>query len=561
MLRAERALLGMDDFRPNLPTDAGPRSFDAAIIGAGHNGLVAAAYLAKAGLTVLVLERREVVGGTAVTEEVFPGFKFSRAAYVLSLFRPEITRELRLADHGFAVIPRNPSSFTPLLDGRSLLLGPDPGMNRQEIGKFSTRDAEAFPRYGTMLDRIARFVEPVLDMAPPDLAATEGRERVEALGDLAKLGWRAMRLGRDLPRLLEVWVAPAARILDRWFESEPLKSTLATNAIIGAMASPSTPGSGYLLLHHAMGQTDGVRGVWGYVRGGMGTLTQAIAAAARAHGATILTGHPVAKIWTEGNQARGVVLEDGAMIRARVVISNADPKVTFLNLLPPESLPEPFRDRIRSLDFSSGVTKINVALDRLPSFTARPGHAPGPQHCGTIHLVSAMEEIEVAFRDALAGRPSARPVIEMTLPSSLDPTLAPPGKHVMSLFVQYTPYTLAQGSWDDPGTKEAFADRVFRVIEEFAPGFTASVLARDILSPLDLERIFGLTGGNIFHGAMGPDQLFWRRPAPGWSRYRTPVKNLYLCGAGAHPGGGLIGAAGRNAALAILADLRRRGRE
>jgi phytoene dehydrogenase-like protein len=538
-------------------SEAGPRSFDAVIIGAGHNGLVAAAYLARAGLKVLVLERREIVGGAAVTEEILPGFKFSRAAYVLSLFRAEIIRELRLADHGFSVIPRNPSSFTPLLDGRFLLLGPDPGLNHREITKFSPRDAEAFPQYEATLDRITRFVEPVLDMAPPDLAATGWKERAETIGDLARLVWRAVKLGRDLLPLLEMCVAPASRILDRWFESEPLKSTLATDAIIGAMASPSTPGSGYVLLHHVMGQTDGVRGVWGYVRGGMGSLAQAIAGAARAHGATILTGRPVAKILTEAEGAMGVILEDGTTIRARVVLSSADPKVTFLNLLPAESLPGKFRDRISSMDFSSGVTKINVALDRLPSFRAHPGHAPGPQHYGTIHLVSAMEEIEVAYRDALAGRPSTRPVIEMTLPSSLDPTLAPPGKHVMSLFVQYTPYTLAQGTWDDPGITEAFADRVFRVIEEFAPGFTASVLARDILSPLDLERIFGLTGGNIFHGAMGFDQLFWFRPAPGWSRYRTPIANLYLCGAGAHPGGGIIGAAGRNSALAALADLRR----
>ena len=541
-------------------TEAGSRSFDAIIIGAGHNGLVAAAYLAKAGVKVLVVERREMVGGAAVTEEIFPGFKFSRAAYVQSLFRPTIIDELRLVDHGFAVIARNPSSFTPLPDGRFLLLGPDPQLNYQEIKKFSARDADAFPHYEAMLGRITRFVEPMLDMAPPDLAAAGWKARVETMGDLTRLGWRAVKLGKDLLPLLEMLAAPASRILDRWFESEPLKSTLATDAIIGAMASPSTPGSGYVLLHHMMGQVDGARGMWGYVRGGMGSLTQAIAAAARAHGATILTGRPVATIVTEEQRATGVVLEDGTTIRARVVLSNADPKVTFLQLIPAQCLPDSFRDRISSMDFSSGVTKINVALDHLPSFTAQPGHAPGPQHYGTIHLVSAMEEIEAAFRDALAGGPSRRPVIEMTLPSSLDPTLAPPGKHVMSLFVQYTPYTLAHGTWDDPGIKDAFADRAFQLIEEFAPGFTASVLARDILSPLDLERTFGLTGGNIFHGAMGLDQLFWLRPAPGWSRYRTPIENLYLCGAGAHPGGGIIGAAGRNSALAVLADLRLRTR-
>ena len=541
-----------------MTTGAGQRFFDAIVIGAGHNGLVAAAYLARAGLSILVLERREIVGGAVVTEEIVPGFRFSRAAYVQSLFRPEIVRELRLADYGFSVIARSPSSFTPLPDGRSLMLGPDPAMNYQEIKKFSARDAETFPGYEAMLERAARFIEPLLDMAPPDLAAKGWRHRLETIRDLARLGWRAIRLGRDLPVFLELITAPASLILERWFESEPLKSTLATDAIIGAMASPSTPGSGYVLFHHVMGQTDGVRGVWGYVRGGMGSLSEAIAAAARAHGATILTGCPVARISVEGGQATGVVLEDGTKIRARLILSNADPKATFLKLLPHGSLPDDFRHRISTIDFSTSVTKINVALDRLPSFTARPGHAVGPQHCGTIHLVSTMEEIEAAYRDALAGQPSARPVIEMTLPSALDPTVAPPGKHVMSLFVQYTPYALARGTWDDSGIKDAFADRVFQVIEESAPGFTTSVLARDVLSPIDLERIFGLTGGNIFHGAMRLDQLFWFRPAPGWSRYRTPVENLYLCGAGAHPGGGVLGAGGRNAARAALADLPRR---
>jgi phytoene dehydrogenase-like protein len=528
---------------------------DAIVIGAGHNGLVAAAYLARAGFDVAVLERREVVGGAAVTEEIVPGFKFSRAAYVNSLFRPEIIRDLRLKDHGFAMLPRNPSSFTPLLDGRCLFLGPDPGLNHREIAKFSRRDAEAFPRYEALLDRLARFMEPLLDRPPPEIGAASWRRRIAALGGLTRLGWGGLRLGRDLPHLLEILTAPASRILGRWFESEPLKATLATDAIIGAMASPTTPGSGYVLFHHVMGETDGARGVWGYVKGGMGALSEAIAKAARAAGARILTSSPVERITLRDGRAAGAVLAGGTEIRSRAVLSCADPHITFLKLLPPEALPDDFRGRIEAMDFSSAVTKINVALDRLPRFRADTGNEPGPEHRGTVHLTQTMGEIEEAYRDALCGRPSSRPVIEATMASAIDPTLAPPGKHVLSLFIQYTPYRLASGSWDDPGVKDAFADRVFAVIEEFAPGFTSSVIARDILSPLDLERVFGLTGGNIFHGAMGLDQLFWLRPAPGWSGYRTPVPGLYLCGSGAHPGGGVLGAPGRNAARVAIADL------
>jgi len=533
---------------------APPRTVDAAVIGAGHNGLVAAAYLARAGMSVAVFERREVLGGASVTEEVVPGFKFSRAAYVNSLFRPQIIRDLDLKAHGFAMIPRNPSSFTPCLDGQSLLLGPDPELNHREVSKFSKRDAEALPRYEAVLDRAARFAEPVLDLAPPDIDAGGWIEKMRAAKELASLGWSAVKLGRDLPLVLEILTAPARKILERWFESEPLRGTLATDAIIGAMASPSTPGSGYVLFHHVMGETDGARGVWGYVRGGMGALSEAIAGAARKAGAQVLAGRPVSSVLVEGGRTRGVVLEDGTEVLARFVLSTADPRVTFLRLTPREALPADFTARIEAMDFSSAVTKINLALEALPSFTALPGHEAAPHHRGTVHIVSTLEEIEAAYRDACAGRASERPVIEMTLPSSLDPSLAPAGKHVASLFIQYTPYRLGDGSWDDPGRKDAFADRVFRVIEEYAPGFTSSVIARDVLSPLDLERVFGLTGGNIFHGAMGLDQLFWLRPAPGWSRYRTPLAGLYLAGAGAHPGGGVLGAPGRNAAMAVLAD-------
>lgn len=531
--------------------------WDAIVIGGGHNGLVAAAYMARAGQRVLVLERRDIVGGAAVTEELHPGFKYSRAAYVVSLLRPRIVRELGLHKHGFSMIPRNPSSFTPLLDARSLLLGPDPKLNHREVAKFSRRDAQMLPRYEAMLNRFTRVVEPLLDRAPPDPFATTAMERATAWIELLRHGLRTLGLGRDLLPFIEILTAPARRILERWFESEPLLATLATDSIIGAMAGPSTPGSGYVLLHHVMGETDGVRGVWGYVRGGMGSLSEAIAGAARAFGARIETGQTVKEIVLRHDRADGVVLEDGTELHARTVLSNADPRTTFRKLLPDDSLPDGFRRHIDSLDFSSGVTKINLALDRLPDFRACPGDSPGPQHRGTIHFTSTIDEIEAAYRDALAGKSSARPVIEMTIPSSIDDTLAPAGQHVASLFVQYTPCTLDDGSWDDPGRKERFADRVLELIEGYAPGFTASVLHRDVLSPLDLERIFGLTGGNIFHGAMSPDQLFWLRPAPGWSRYHTPVRGLYLCGAGAHPGGGVLGAPGRNAAMVAIRDARR----
>ncbi len=540
-----------------MPNPTLPRAVDAIVIGGGHNGLVAAAYLARAKLSVAVLERRHLLGGAAVTEEIVPGFKFSRAAYVNSLFRPQIIRDLELKSHGFTMLPRNPSSFTPCADGRHLFLGPDSALNHREISKFSTRDAEALGSYEALLEKAARFAEPILEKAPPNLGEGSWIEKLESLKELASLGWGALKLGKDLPLVLELLTAPARKVLDRWFESEPLRGTLATDAIIGAMVSPSTPGSGYVLLHHVMGETDGARGVWGYVQGGMGMLAEAIGRAARKAGAQIFTGIAVSRVLVENGKARGCVLDDGTEIQARLVLSNADPRVTFLQLTPRESVTGDLVKRIESMDFSSAVTKINLALDRLPSFKALPGHDPSPQHRGTVHIVSTLEEIEAAYRDACAGRPSARPVIEMTLPTSLDPSLAPSGKHVASLFVQYTPYRLAEGSWDDPGRKDAFADRVFKVIEEFAPGFTRSVIARDILSPLDLERIFGLTGGNIFHGSMSLDQLFWLRPAPGWARYRTPVKGLYLCGSGAHPGGGVLGAPGRNAAMAAIEDTRR----
>jgi phytoene dehydrogenase-like protein len=519
--------------------------YDVIIVGAGHNGLVAAAYLARAGRRVLVLERRDVVGGACVTEELWPGFKVSTAAYVSSLLRPEIIRDLDLHHHGFELLPRNPSSFTPFPDGRYLLLGPDKELTHREVAKFSKRDAEALPRYEAMLERVAAFIEPTLLAAPPDPWSL----RPGALLGLARLGWRFVKLGKDGAQAVEILTGAARPILDRWFESEELKIALATDAVIGAMASPSTPGTAYVLFHHVMGECNGVRGVWGYVRGGMGGLTQALASAARRHGAEIRVNSPVARILTRDGRVTGVALEDGTEIHASRVASNADAHVTFLKLTDPRELPPDFVARVRAIDYSSASLKINVALAELPAFSAA---APNTSLRGTIHIAPTLDYMERAFDDAKYGRPSADPILECTIPSVVDPTVAPPGKHVMSFFVQYAPYELRDEHWDR--IKDRFADRCFDVLNEYAPNFKRAVIDRQVLSPLDLERRFGLTGGNIFQGAMTLSQLFFLRPLPGYADYRSPIKGLYLCGAATHPGGGVMGACGYNAAREILRD-------
>ena len=529
-----------------------PSRYDAIVVGAGHNGLVTAGYLARAGLRVLVLERRDVVGGACVTEETFPGFKVSTAAYVNSLFHKAIVRDLRLTEHGFHVLARDPSSFTPFPDGRSLLMGPDAELTRKEIAKFSVRDAERYPRYEAMLERVAAVVEPTLTMSPPDLL----RPQLRDFGALFSLRRSFRRLGANAGEAVEILTGAARTILDRWFESEQLKGTLATDAIIGAMASPSMPGTAYVLFHHVMGETDGKRGVWGYVRGGMGGLTQALAAAARQHGADIRCGAEVARILVREGQATGVALAGGDEYHAPIVASNADARVTFTRLLEPRELPEEFVAAVGRISYESASLKINVALAELPSFRALPGVAAGPQHRGTIHICPDQDYIERAFDDAKYGRPSACPVLECTIPSVVDPTVAPPGRHLMSMFVQYAPYTLRAGHWDT--LREGFANRCFDLLDEYAPNFKRSVLARQVLTPLDLERVFNLTGGNIFQGAMTPSQLFAFRPVFGWARYRTPIRGLYLCGAAAHPGGGVMGTPGLNAAREILGRRRLR---
>jgi phytoene dehydrogenase-like protein len=529
-----------------------PSRYDAIVVGAGHNGLVTAAYLARAGQRVLVLERRGIVGGACVTEETFAGFKVSTAAYVNSLFHKAIVRDLKLHGYGFEVLPRDPSSFTPLPDGRSLLMGPDAELTRKEIAKFSARDAERYPEYEAMLERVAAVVEPTLTMSPPRLL----RPRLRDLPTLLRLGRSVRRLGAGAGEAVEVLTGPARAILDRWFESESLKATLATDAIIGAMAAPSMPGTAYVLFHHVMGETNGKRGVWGYVRGGMGGLTQALAAAARDLGATIRCEAEVARILVRDRRAVGVALATGEEFFAPIVASNADARVTFTRLLDPRLLPEDFATAIGRISYESASLKINVALGELPDFRALPGRAPGPHHRGTIHICPDLDYIERAFDDAKYGRPSERPVLDCTIPSVVDPTVAPPGRHLMSIFVQYAPYALRESGWD--ALREPFADRCFALLDEYAPNFSRSVIARQVLAPPDLERVFNLTGGNIFQGAMTPAQLFAFRPVPGWADYRTPIRGLYLCGAAAHPGGGVMGTPGLNAARAILGRRRLR---
>jgi phytoene dehydrogenase-like protein len=528
--------------------------YDAIVIGAGHNGLVTAAYLARHGLRVVVLERREVIGGACVTEALWPGFKVSTASYVNSLLRPEIIRDLELARYGFEMLPRDPSSFSPFPDGRYLMLGPDKDMARREVSKFSTRDAAALPDYEAMLERIAEFIEPTLMMTPPDPWSFHPAN----LAKMAKLGMRFIRLGPQMgARAVAILTGAARPILDEWFESEQLKVTLATDAVIGAMAAPSMPGTAYVLFHHVMGETNGVRGVWGYVRGGMGGISNAIAGAAQAAGAETRTSADVRRILVKKGRAVGVALADGTEVRGTRVISGADAHVTFEQLLERSELPDEFAAAVAAIDYRSASLKINVALSELPDFVACPGRTAGPQHRGTIHICPTLDYIEEAYDDAKYGRPARNPILECTIPSVLDDTVAPPGKHLMSMFIQYFPYHLSTGEPVDTA-KEAFADRCFEIMTQYAPNFRRSVIDRQVLAPVDLERRFALTGGNIMQGAMTPSSLFFMRPVAGYADYRTPIENLYMCGAATHPGGGVMGASGYNAAREILRDAGRR---
>ncbi len=535
------------------------KKYDCIIIGAGHNGLVAAAYLAKAGRSVCVLEKRSVIGGCATTEELWPGYKVSTASYVISLFLPEIIKDLKLKENGLRILPRNPSSFTPMRDGRHLILGPDQARNQSEIGKFSKKDAEAFPKYESLLERVAAVLEPTLSKVAPDIVPVSKKMRQMGLGKKIKdmkSAWSLLNnfkaLEDDLPEAIELLTGAARPILERWFETEVLKATLATDAVIGAFSSISSPGTAYVLLHHVMGEAGGARGVWGFVEGGMGGLSNSIAKCCEDLGVTIVRDAPVSKIEYDHGAVKGVTLEDGTFFETFAIGSCLDAHLTYEKLINPQDMPEQFRNAISRIDYSSASAKINLALSAPPKFSCIPTEGIGDHHHGTIHIGETLETIERGYDDAKYGKPSETPILEITMPTSVDKTIAPEGKHILSMFVQYAPYKLADQNWDD--IKEKFGDRCIDVLEEYAPGVSKLVEHRQVLSPVDIERIYGLTGGNIMQGAMNLNQLFMMRPIPGWADHRSPMKGLYLCGAASHPGGGVMGACGRNAAMQMLRD-------
>ena len=525
-----------------------PDPYDAIVVGGGHNGLVNAAYLARAGLRVLVLERRHVVGGAAVTEEVYPGFKYAVASYVVSLLRPEIIRDLELARHGLEILPLE-STITPLPDGDYLGRWADPDRTRRELYRHSPRDAEAYEDFGKLMVQLAWAVKPILGMVPPDPVSL-------GLGDLRTL----LRLGRhvrDLDErrfhaLYKLMTMSSADFLAEWFECEPLIATMSASGIIGTFLGPRSPGTAYVLLHHYMGEIDGAFRAWGFAKGGNGGVSDAIASAARSHGAEIRTEAPVARVLTRSGRATGVVLESGDEIEAKTVVSGVDPRRTFLGLLDPGDLPDDFLEDIRRFRIRGSSGKVNLALDELPTFTCLP--EPGPHLRGAISISPSVDYLERAYDDAKYGAFSRRPYMDIVLPSMIDPGMAPPGKHVMSIFVQYAPFD-REGGWDD-ASREAFGDAVVDTLSEHAPDLKERILHRQVLTPLDMQEELGLTEGNIFHGELSPHQLFFYRPSPGWADYRTPVRGLYQCGSGTHPGGGVCGASGRLAALEILRDLR-----
>jgi phytoene dehydrogenase-like protein len=518
--------------------------YDCVVLGGGHNGLVYAAYMAKAGRKVLVLERRHVLGGAAVTEEVVPGFKFSVCSYVVSLLRPEIIRELDLPRHGLEILPLD-GTFTPMPDGDYLWRVNDHARTFREIARHSRVDAEAYDEYGRAMVEMARFVKPILDMTPPDPWSLNPR----ALARLAFLGRRFRDLpGADRYNQVQLMTMSATDFLDQWFETDVLKATMSASGIIGTFLGVRSPGTAYVLLHHYMGEIDGAFRSWGLARGGTGAISNAIAAAAREAGVEIRTETAVTKILVRDGATRGVVLENGDEIATSMVASSLDPRRTFLGLLGEQELPADFVEGVKRYKFRGSSGKVNFALDGLPDFTCLRG--PGPHLRGAISISPGVDYMERAYDDAKYGRYSRRPYIDIVIPSLTDPSVAPAGKHVMSCFVQYAPYKLAEGTWDDH--KEAFGDTVVDTIAEYAPNFKSLIRHRQVVTPLDLEREWGLSEGNIFQGELSLEQLFFLRPVPGWANYRTPVRGLYMCGSATHPGGGIMGAPGRNAALSVL---------
>ena len=529
---------------------------DVLIVGGGHNGLVTAGYLARQGLKVTVLERRSLVGGACVTEEVWPGYKVSTLSYLCSLLQPQIIRDLELPRYGYHIYPKDPSFFTAFPDGRHIFFYQEMKKTVEQIAKFSPRDAAYYPQYEEELARLAEWVETLLMETPPNIV----KRRFEDLLSLGKFGLRSLKLGDEgLVRMVKVMTQSVRDFLDERFESNEIKTTLVTDGVIGTNGGPATPGTAYILLHHVMGGAAGARGLWGFIRGGMGAISESLAASARAHGATIRTDAAVERILVQDGRAVGVVLQNGEELKARIVVSNADPRRTFLGLVEERHLPDDFLHAIRNFRVEGCSVKINLALDALPNFTAYPNksdHEINLPHRTTMHVCPTMDYIDRAWEDAKQGRPSRDPMLECTIPTAYDDSIAPPGKHIMCIFAQYAPYSLRDAVWDQ-SLKDRFADRCIDALADYAPNIRDIILHRQVVSPLDLETEYGLTGGNIFHGEMDLDQFFCMRPVAGWAKYRTPIESLYLCGSGTHPGGGVMGAPGYNAAREILRDLKR----
>jgi phytoene dehydrogenase-like protein len=530
-------------------------ALDVIVVGAGHNGLTAAAYLSRAGLKTLVLERREIVGGCCVTEEIGPGCRASTTSYIASMLRPEVIRDLGLARHGLAMVPCDPALLVPFLDGSALPWWSDRARTVAEIGRLSEKDGRTFERVDDELKALARYFQPFFLEPPPDL----GARGLSGLLEMVRVGRRFRRLrGEEIARMVSFFTGSLGDFLDRNYESEKVKTLILANNVYGKHGGPYQPGTALGLLFHLLsGGQEEVQGFYGHVMGGMGAITQALARAAQGFGAEVRTASPVARILVKEGRARGVALEDGTEIGAPTILSNADPKRTFLGLLDPQALPPAFREAVQGIKMDGPCAKVNLVLSEEPSLPAMP-KAFSRRERALFTLLPSLDYAERSYDSSKRGELPEELWVDCVVATNVDESLAPPGRHVMTCFVQYVPYRLKEGTWDE--RREDLGDRVVRRIGEYAPNVPGAILHRQVLTPLDLERTYGLTEGNIFHGDLSLEQLFFMRPVPGYARYRTPVEGLYLCGAGAHPGGGVTGAPGHNAAREVLRALRKGGR-
>ncbi|MGF7158961.1 phytoene dehydrogenase-like protein [Rhodoligotrophos appendicifer] len=527
------------------------KSYDAIVVGAGHNGLVAASYLAKSGLDVIVLEKNEYIGGATVSRELYPGFKYSNCSYVCSLFRPEIMRDLELPKHGLQVIPYQGGAVLTQ-DGGYLATYKNHEANRRELARFSRRDAEAYDEYSAEVLRQCRFIRPLLMRAPPDPTSFKPRD----IGELLFLGKKFHGLTEaEMYDIVRFWTMSIAEFLDEYFETDVVKAYFCVSGIIGTALGPYSPGTAYVLLHHYMGEVDGNVGAWGFTRGGMGQIANTLATAFQSYGGVIRTSAPVDKVMVNAGATTGVVLENGEEIRAKLVLSNLDVKRTFLKLVEEKELPETFLRGVKRFKIRGSSGKLNIALDGLPKFPALPDDSPC--YRGDLHFTDSVERMERAYDDWKRGHFSRDPFLDMLIPTQIDPTMAPPGKHYMTCFIQYCPPFIEGKPWTD-ADRDAFGQTVIDQIAEYSPNFKDLILHAEVRTPRELEAEVGLTEGNIFQGELTFDQLLFNRPVPGYAQYRAPVRGLYMCGSSTHPGGGVMGAPGRNAAAEVLRDLKKK---